>query len=755
LVQITQTGAYTYRALMQTAPTLAPGSYRGSFAVKVCRDAACVQHFPGSPMALPYDITVTPGALTTVTATPGASLDLTTNAGKAAPQPLSVRVGARGRTWKASTSAAWITLFDASGAGDGAFRVGYQVSALALGTQEAEIVIMASDGQRVVLPVRAQLLPVAFSVDRGQISFNAVNGAPIAAEAVTFRLADGAVTWSGVSDVPWLSLTPSSGATPGTTSLKVDPAAARLASGQYTGQMTLSAPGVHTSTVPVTLNLTRASLTASRSVVTLGGVYGRDQHESTLTLGLNTLANTHPWSLSNLPEWLAASPASGQVGGPGAAVALSAIANLAPGTSVASLTATVRVNGDTHSLPLTVTANRDVHRLLFSEAGVAMVATPGWSRLSRTVSVADNFDQSPAWSATSDKSWLSVTRSGSELTLRADPTGLPADTVSYATVSLHSPDATVSTAETLRVALWKGSATPGTITRLNKRYLHLKTDPIRPYLYANAGGSGIDVYNVYTTALVATIPGLGTALGEMSVSPDGATLFVYDTASAEVIVADLATLTKSATWPLANQVDHADTLLALRPNGVQLVWTRDGTVYTAGGRSLGGLGGMPRAVTGDGKRVFANGSTFDVDFSAMAGGTLFSKAMAPASAGDLAVSHDGKRLYALGGTPAGCTRLSTTDFSVVGTLPGVETYAANNIEVGSDGRVYCGISGWYSASDVWVYRADGVLLGSFKFAGYAEALVGGTMNISGDGMIVVGQTSDPVLAFVPVGPLAQ
>ena len=26
--------------------------------VKVCRDASCVQHFPGSPMELPYDITV-------------------------------------------------------------------------------------------------------------------------------------------------------------------------------------------------------------------------------------------------------------------------------------------------------------------------------------------------------------------------------------------------------------------------------------------------------------------------------------------------------------------------------------------------------------------------------------------------------------------------------------------------------------------------------------------------------------------------
>src|SRR5689334_1841905 len=36
-VQIVQTGPISYRAVMQTAPSLAAGTYKGSFTVKVCR----------------------------------------------------------------------------------------------------------------------------------------------------------------------------------------------------------------------------------------------------------------------------------------------------------------------------------------------------------------------------------------------------------------------------------------------------------------------------------------------------------------------------------------------------------------------------------------------------------------------------------------------------------------------------------------------------------------------------------------------
>lgn len=785
-VQIVQTGPTSYRAVMQTAPSLAAGTYKGSFTVKVCRDVNCAQQFPGSPMQLPYEITVTappapvtpPGGSTppdpapaptpsptptptptpppvpVFTAAPLANLDLTINAGKAAPAPLGVRVNAAGQTWTASTAAAWLTLSDTSGSGDGAFRVGYNVSALVLGLQTGTILVKSSDGRSVSVPVTAQLLPAAFSVDRGQITFNAVNGAPIAAEAVKFNVVDGAVTWAASTNVPWLSITPTGGPTPGVTSLRVDPSQGKLASGQYAGQLTISAPNTNTSTVPVTLNLSKATLKASNTSVVLGGTYGRDPDTAASSLSLNTLGNAYPWTLSALPAWLGASAVSGQVSQTGVDLTFSQhFADLPVGTSVAALTATARVNGDTLSTPITVTANRDVHKLLFSETGVALSSTPGWSRLSRTIAVTDNFGQAPAWSASSDKAWLTVARSGNALTLTANPAALPLNAISYATVTLSSTDTTVSTPETLQVALWKGSSTPNAITKLNKSYTHLKTDPLRPYLYANAGGASIDVYNVYTAALVGTIGGLGGALGDMAVSQNGATLYAHDTANRNVIVVDLATMAKTATWPLANAVDHNATLLALRPNGVPLLIAGDGTTFEAGSGVVAGRSGInPAAVTADGKRMYSAGMVgFDIDYSAMAGGTLFSKIAGYTAADDVAVSRDGSRVYVASGWPYLCKRVSPTDFTEIGSLPGGDAYP-NNVEVGSDGRVYCGISGWYSTADVWMHAADGSLLKSFKFAGYAKALTARSMNISGDGLIMVGQTDDPVLAFVPVGP---
>jgi len=752
-VQIAQTGTYSYRAVMQTVPTLAAGKYSGNFAVKVCRDVNCAQQFPGSPMQLPYEITVTAAALPLVTAVPVSNLDLTINTGKAGPDPLSVRVSAPGRTWTAKTNAAWMTLLDASGTGDGAFRVKYEVAALALGTQTENIVVTASDGQSVVLPVKAQLLPVPFSVDRNQIVFSAVNGAPIAAEAVKFTIADGAVTWAASTNVSWLGITPTGGPTPGITTLKVDPAAGSLASGQYAGLVTITAPGVETSTVPVTLNLSKATLKASSASVTLGGAYGREQDQATVSLNLNTLGNAHPWSLSTLPAWLGASSVSGQVSQAGAGTTFSQNLDTLPtGTSVAALTATARVNGDVLTTPITVTANRDIHKLLFSETGVAFSSTPDWSRLSRTVTVSDNFGLASSWSASADQSWLTVSRNGRELTLSANPASLPLNAISYATVRLTSSDATISTTETLRVALWKGSITPAAIRKLSKDYRHLKTDPIRPYLYANNGGAGIDVYNVYTGDQVGTIANLGGALGAMSVSQNGATLYAYDTANRNIVLVDLATLAKASTWPLTSAVDHGSKLLAVRPNGVQLVIAHDGTAYDAQtGQAVGNTAGGPKAVTSDGKRLYGGGGTADIDFSAMAGGTLFSKARGGFGGDDIAVSADGSRVYTATGAPYRCIRFSTTDFSEIGSLPGGDAYP-NNVEVGSDGRVYCGISGWYATADVWVHSADGAILNSFKFAGYARALTSGSMQISGDGLIMVGQTDDPVLAFVPVGP---
>lgn len=49
----------TYTATLQSSSKIAAGTYKGNLAVKFCHDAACTSQFPGSPVALPYEFTVT------------------------------------------------------------------------------------------------------------------------------------------------------------------------------------------------------------------------------------------------------------------------------------------------------------------------------------------------------------------------------------------------------------------------------------------------------------------------------------------------------------------------------------------------------------------------------------------------------------------------------------------------------------------------------------------------------------------------
>ncbi|TXC65730.1 hypothetical protein FSC37_05770 [Piscinibacter aquaticus] len=207
-------------------------------------------------------------------------------------------------------------------------------------------------------------------------------------------------------------------------------------------------------------------------------------------------------------------------------------------------------------------------------------------------------------------------------------------------------------------------------------------------------------------------------------------------------------------------------MLAIRPNGVEVVLVGHGRAYQQG-RSLGA-----NAVQGtltasdDGRKVYAQDSglspasvyAYDIDYSAMAGGVL---SITPAGGGwfingasngqDIAVRGDGQALYTASGAPYRCSRLDPADLSFVGSLPGGDAYP-NNVEVTSDGRAICGISGWYSVADFWVHASNGTELANYRVSGYAKALKTGQMVVTPDGMMVVVLTDDPVMGFVPIGP---
>lgn len=767
LVPMNTADRKSFYAVLYTSPTLPVGRYQGNLEVHLCKDINCAVEYPGSPAALPYDLTIAPKPLV---AAPIDSTAATVHRGAPLSKAVTVWVSGPDLAWTATSDASWLKVTNGKGTGGGTFTVSYDVSALDVGNYTGTVTVRSGDDQTSKVSFTLQVLPTQFSMTSGIPNFNAVNGTTIAAQNVSFELDNKVASpWTATSLAAWLDATPLSGVTPATIALKPDPSRGPLASGSYSGDLLLSSPGVPNKTVTAKLTLVKPSLSAPSTSVVLGGPTGRDlSSPASVTVSLNTGSNPWPWSLSALPSWLSANSATGTVGGSGTAVGFTPqAAGVSPGSVSAPVTVSAVVNGDTVTLPLVATLNVDQRRLLPSEWGVGFADTPTGSVLTRSLKVSDNFGGSLTWTATSDSPWLTVTPSGttggaSTLTLTANTAALTPSSLSYATVTVSTSTPGVDAA-VIRVGLWKDATGLPAMTKLTQNYQEVTADKIRPYIYAHSGGTSIDIYHAYTATKIGTLAAVGSALGRMSVSPDGSRLYALDTASGTLKVVDLTT-TAVSSWKLDRGVGARTSVLAIRPNGVEVVLVGDGTAYAAG-RSLGSAIAGTLTASSDGRKVFAQDTgyspasvgAFDVDYSEMSGGVLMVKRTAGAgfinnssNGQDIAVSGDGTRLYTASGAPYRCLWVDPTNLSFVGSLPGGDAYPTN-VEVTSDGRVICGISGLSSSSaDFWVHSAAGALLGSFKLGGGGPKT--GQLVVTPDGLVMAALSGAPALVFVPIGP---
>ncbi|AMP15582.1 putative lipoprotein [Collimonas pratensis] len=479
------------------------------------------------------------------------------------------------------------------------------------------------------------------------------------------------------------------------------------------------------------------------------------------------------WTAKTDATWLKLSSTAG------AGNAILTLSYAPASLQVGVYTSTIQVtssDGQSVGLPVTLTIKPPAYKLLAAETGVALTATPAWSRLTRTLQINDSSGHGASWGASSDQTWLSATKSGNNLTLTANPASLAPDVISYATVTLSSADPSVTAPEPIKVALWKGSTTPTLATQIKQVYTNVIADPIRPLIYTHNSGSSIDVYNVYTSQKTATFTTLGTTLGNMTISPNGDKLYALDLATSRLVAIDLVTPSKISKWDLSAALTTDVRMKAIRSNGVEIIITNFGTAYLASNgkfiSNTGIVGRIDLAVTADGKKVYAQDEGFSpsrtwaysVDYSELNGGYVavslltqptgvigIANGVAMSNGADIAVSADGSRVYTANGAPYRCGSLSPVNLGFISALPGGDTFP-NNVKVASDGRVFCGISGGYSSSDVWMHGADGTLIRSFKFAGSARNLIDRQMAVSGDGLMLVGITNDPLLAIVPVGP---
>jgi len=580
------------------------------------------------------------------------------------------------------------------------------------------------------------------------------------------------LAWTATSDQPWVLLSTVSGTVPSTPVMSVSPAG--LGVGAHGAVVTFTGGGV-TSTVATTLNVTAPALTATPASVSLGGESGHDLGGRDVQLVLSTGANAFAWSAAGAPTWLKISPPSGTVSGAAQTITLSPDATgLAAGTYTGSVTLTADVNGTPVATSVPVTLTLDAHALRASDNGVALASTPGLARLTRTLRIRSNRGLATTWNASTDApSWLAVTATGTTadgLVLTADPTGLAADTLHRATVSITSGDPTIAGTETVDVALWIGSTTPSATTPVTPPapLAEIAADPLRPRAYVHARGTDVTVYDVYAGSVVGTIASVGKKLGAMAVSSDGARLFVVDDTDKTIVPVDLETYAVGNPWPLVvpTYTSEPSSFVAYaRVQGMGVVVASDGHAYDAatGSRSAATFGfGPVLAASRDGSRFcgILRGFSpytlrcYPLDVSAVTGQVLIGASKSPSAfdlgsnGRDVAMNEDGSRVYVAAGSPYAFDVFDATASGT--TMPKVATLAGdaypNAVEVGFDGRAFCGASST-GMKDVWVYDAAGTWLSDYKVTSLGDRGVA----VSGDGlrMITIAGTT---LKFITVGP---
>lgn len=198
----------------------------------------------------------------TMDATPG-SLAFTATQFGAAPASQTLTIANTGSgtvNWTAGTDQSWLTLSSPAGsagpAGSGALEAGVDIVGLAPGAYTATITLTSDSGLIDAIPVSLTISPApSISLSGELLAFTAAKNSTVPSQAVTISIANAsALSWTAVSDANWLGIAPSAGNT--TTAAAVSVSTAGLATGSYTGHITVSAPGAIGSGSQITVNLT-------------------------------------------------------------------------------------------------------------------------------------------------------------------------------------------------------------------------------------------------------------------------------------------------------------------------------------------------------------------------------------------------------------------------------------------------------------------------------------------------------------------
>ncbi len=423
----------------------------------------------------------TQGSLTAMPAT--LSLSGTVGAGPVSSAINIGTVGTPGAGYSAAVNVGWLSVSPTSGVTPGTVTVTANPAGLVAGSYSGSITLTAQGYASVTVPVTFAVASSGKSLQAtpGTVSVTADAGGSVQQAVVDLLTTDGANAGFTVSsNRPWLSALPTTGQTPATLTISVNPAT--LIAGNYSGTLTVTAPGYDPATIAVdvvvqgtsafSIQLSsqpdRTSPVELNGAVVAGDIYVFTQPESgvsrvdfyidnpTLSGTQNHRENSGPFDLAGTAASGGALPfkTTGLSDGPHS---ISARITTSAGTEIvhANFTvANVATQGSLTAMPATLSLSGTVGAgPVISAINIGTVGTPG-----------------AGYSAAVNVGWLSVSPTSGvtpgTVTVTANPAGLVAGSYSgsitltaqgYASVTVPVTFAVASSGKSLQ-------ATPGIVS---------------------------------------------------------------------------------------------------------------------------------------------------------------------------------------------------------------------------------------------------------------------------------------------------
>jgi uncharacterized protein (TIGR03437 family) len=374
---------------------------------------------------------------------------------------------------------------------------------LAVGNYRGAVVIIVNHTECASVNVNYSITPPLLALNPSTLTFSGPAGSPASIFGITVSGPN--LSWEAsantVTGGNWLTIDRTSGTTPGTIPVGVNPSG--LAAGSYQGSVVFTSPTAGNSplTLPVTLTLlTPPTIALAPASVTLQAIQPASSATQKVRVG-NSGSGTFLWNATVTTasggSWLSVSPNSGTAGSE-----VSVAANAAT-LAVGNYTGAIQfVSPQAVNSPQTVTVSLSVIEpvtLALTPTSLAYQGTesgpdPEIQKVSVTETTGKPFSWNAAATTSSGGGWLTVTPSSGAgpavLEVHARSTGLAAGSYSGA-ISITSP-AALAGPTTVRVAMTVTVPEP----RISLRPAHMlfaspPSPPAAQYLEISNTGTGM------------------------------------------------------------------------------------------------------------------------------------------------------------------------------------------------------------------------------------------------------------------------